>query len=86
MMEPNTTLRGVKQELTDFRCEFCASFEKLKDSIDDKFCINTRLDLSECNVKRSVTEEHNESIMTIKNSIIDALKEENLKLQKKVEE
>ena len=33
---------------------------------------------------KSVTEEVNESIMSIKNTIIDALKEENLKLQNKV--
>ena len=37
------------------------------------------------NIKNSVTEEVNESIMSIKNTIIDALKEENLKLQNKVE-
>ena len=40
----------------------------------------------EYNIKRSVTQEVNESIMSIKNSIIDALKEENLKLQNKVKE
>ena len=34
--------------------------------------------------KKSVTAEVNESIMSIKNTIIDALKEENLKLQNKV--
>ena len=34
--------------------------------------------------KKSVTEEVNESIMSINNTIIDALKEENLKLQNKV--
>ena len=36
------------------------------------------------NIKKSVTEEVNESIMSIRNTIIDALKEENLKLQNKV--
>ena len=35
-------------------------------------------------VKFTVTEEVHESIMSIKNTIIDALKEENLKLQNKV--
>ena len=34
--------------------------------------------------KKSVTEEVNESIMSIKNTIIDALKEESQKLQNKV--
>ena len=35
-------------------------------------------------IKKSVTEEVNESIMSIKNTIIDGLKEENLKPQNKV--
>ena len=33
------------------------------------------------NIKKSVTEEVNESITSIKNTIIDALKKENLRLQ-----
>ena len=38
-----------------------------------------------CNsIKKSFTEEVNESIISIKSTIIDALKEENLKLQNKV--
>ena len=36
-------------------------------------------------IKKSVTEEVNESIMSIQNTIIDALKEKNLELQKKVQ-
>ena len=77
MAEPNTRLSGVKQELSVFKSEFSSSFEKLKDSITSKFSdIDARLD--------EVTEEVNESIMSIKNTIIDALKEENLKLQNKV--
>ena len=42
------------------------------------------MDKIEKNIKKSVTEEVNESIVSIKNTIIDALKEENLKLQNKV--
>ena len=85
MAEPNTNLSGVKQELSVFKSAFSSSFEKLKDSIIVKFSdINARLDKIEGNIKKSVTEEVNESIMSIKNTIIDALKEENLKLQNKV--
>ena len=36
------------------------------------------------NTQKSVTEEVNQSIMSTQNMIIDALKEENLKLQNKV--
>ena len=57
----------------------------MKGNITVKFAnINARLDEIEKNIKKSVTEEVNESIMSIKNTIIDALKEENLKLQNKV--
>ena len=85
MAEPNTRLSGVKHELSIFKSEFSSSFEKLKDSITVKFSdINAQLDNIEKNIKKSVTEEVNESIMSIKNTIIDALKEENLKLQNEV--
>ena len=86
MAEPNTRLSGAKHELTVFKAEFSSSFEKLKDSITVKFSnINARLDeIEKKNIKKSVTEEVNESIMSIRNTIIDALKEENLKLQNKV--
>ena len=85
MAEPNTRLSGVKQELSVFKTEFSSSFEKLKDSITVKFSdMNARLDEIEKNIKKSVTEEVNESIMSIKNKITDPLKEENLKLQKRV--
>ena len=40
--------------------------------------------LKKKNIKKSVTQEVNERIMSIKNTIIDALKDENLKLQNKV--
>ena len=77
MAEPNPTLSGVKQELSVFKSEFSSSFEKLKDKFSD---INARLDEIEKNIKKLVAEEVNESIMSIKNTIIDALQEENLKL------
>ena len=42
------------------------------------------MDEIEKKLKKSVTEEVKKSIMSIKNTIINALKEENLKLQNKV--
>ena len=84
MAESNTRLSGVKQELSVFKPEL-SSFEKLKDSITVKCSnINARLDeIEKKQTKKSVTEEDNESIMSIKNTIIDSLKEEHLKLQLK---
>ena len=77
MAKPNPTLSGVKQELSVFKSEISSSFEKLKEKFSD---INTRLNEIEKNIKKLVAEEVNESIMSIKNTIIDALQEENLKL------
>ena len=86
MAEPNRRLIGVKQELTVSKSEFSSFFEKLEDSITVKFSdIDAWLnEIEKKNIKKSVTEEVNKSIMSIKNTIIDALKEENLKLQNKV--
>ena len=45
MAEPNTRLRGVKQELSIFKSEFSSSFEKLKESLTVTFSdINARKD------------------------------------------
>ena len=76
--EPYTRLSGVKQKLSVFKSEFISSFEKLKDSITVRFSvINAELDeIEKKNIKKSVTEEVNGSIMSIKNMIIDALKKE----------
>ena len=82
MAEPNTRLSEVKQELSVFKSEFSSFFEKLKDNITVKFSdINAQLheiEKKKKNIRKSVTEEVNE------NTIIDALKEENLKFQKKL--
>ena len=84
MAEPNTRLSGVKQEVSIFKSEFSSSFENLKDSITVKFSdINARLDEIEKNIKKSLIEEVNESIMSIKNTIIDALKKKR-KSKKKI--
>ena len=85
MTEPNTRLSGVKQELSAFKSKFSFPFEKLKDILTVKLSdINDRLDEIEKKIKKSVTEEVNERIMSIKTTIIVALKKENPKLQNKV--
>ena len=83
MAEPNIRLSGVKQEQSVFKSEFSLSFENLRDNV--KFSnIKTRLNKIENNFKKSLAEEVNESIMSIKNSIIDALRKENLNHENKV--
>ena len=59
----------------------------LKNSVDQKFnSINSRLDQKESNIQKNITNVVNESIMSIKDSIIDSLKEENMKLQSRVQQ
>ena len=75
----------MKQELSVFKSEFSFPFKKLKDILTVKLSdINDRLDEIEKKIKKSVTEQVNERIMSIKTTIIVALKKENPKLQNKV--
>ena len=83
MAEPNVRLSGMKQELSVFKSEFSSSFEKLKDSIILNFLILMLDWMKSKKTKKSVTEEVNVRI-SIKNRIIDTVKEKNLKLQNKV--
>ena len=83
----NTRLSGMKQSLADFKNDFNSSLPCLKSSIDQKFnIINSRLDQIEANIQKNITDVVNESIMSIKDSIIDALQEENIKLRSRVEQ
>ena len=71
---PNTG----KHEPSVFKSKFSSSFQNFKDIINIKFSvINAQLNDVKNNIKKLVTEEFNGSIMSIKNSIIDALREEN---------
>ena len=59
----------------------------LKNSIDQTFNnSNNRLDQIVGNIQKNTTDVVNESIMSIKDSIIDVLKEENVKLHSRVEQ
>ena len=59
----------------------------LKNSIDQTFNnINNLLDQIVGNIQKNTTDVVNESIMSIKDSIIDVLKEENVKLHSRVEQ
>ena len=58
----------------------------MKNEIQSKFKnLNTRLNQIESNWKSNITEQVNESIMSVKDSIITALKDENKMLQVKAE-
>ena len=86
----NTRLEGMKQELQDLKQDINLSLADFKASIDKKFdVISNILNATEENFQRNVndiiTKELNESVMSIKDSIINALKEETFRLQQKVQ-
>ena len=86
----NTRLEGMKQELQDLKKDINLSLADFKASIDKKFdVISNILNATEENFQRNVndiiTKELNESVMSIKDSIINALKEETFRLQQKVQ-
>ena len=86
----NTRLEGMKQELQDLKKDINLSLADFKASIDKKFDVTSNiLNATEENFQRNVndiiTKELNESVMSIKDSIINALKEETFRLQQKVQ-
>ena len=82
----NPWLSDMKQDLVDFKNNFNSSLSCLKNSIDQKLNnINSRLDQIEVNMQKNITDVVNESIMSVKDSIIDALKAESMKLKSRVE-
>ena len=86
----NTRLEGMKQELQDLKKDINLSLADFKASIDKKFdVISNILNATDENFQRNVndiiTKELNESVMSIKDSIINALKEETFRVQQKVQ-
>ena len=85
MTEHNTRLGSIKEESHEFKAEFNSLLADLKNEIQTKFGnINNKLNEIENNIKSNITEQVNESIISIKESIINALKEENKLLKSKV--
>lgn len=86
---PNTRLGGEKQELHDLKRDVNSSLTEFKSSIGTKFDgIYKRLNNVEKKIQKYVrniiSKELTESITSVRDSIIDALEEENLELQKEV--
>ena len=74
----NTRFGGIKEDTQDFRSDFNSLLSGLENEIQSKFeNINTRLNKGESNLESIITEQVNESIMSIKDSINTATKDEN---------
>ena len=75
---------GIKREIHEFKSEFHSLLADLKNEIQTKYGNNRKLNEIENNIKSNITEQVNESIISIKESIINALKEENKLFKSKV--
>ena len=85
-MAENTRLGGIKQEFQEFKNSFKVMISDLRLDMERKF-ENTNKRLEELNdhLKTNIVDQMNESVMSIKDTIIDALKEDNAQLRNKVE-
>ena len=85
-MVESTRFGSIKQEILDLKNEFNSIISSFKDEIHQNFdTMNNRLNTMESSLKSIISDQVKESIMKVKDSVIEALKEDNLKLQKKVE-
>ena len=76
-------LGGVKQEIQDLKSGFESSINQAKVSIDGKFSeINLQLKVIKESFASTVNDIVMESILKVKDSIIEALKKENIKFKK----
>ena len=76
-------LGGVKQEIQDLKSGFESSINQVKVSIDGKFSeINLQLKVIKESFASTVNDIVMESILKVKDSIIEALKKENIKFKK----
>ena len=85
-MAENTRLGGIKQEFQEFKNSFQVMISDLRLDMERKFeNTNNRLEELNVHLKTNIVDQMNESIMSIKDKIIDALKEDNAQLRTKVE-
>ena len=74
------------QEFLDHKNEVGAFNSNMKDEIQQKFeTINNRVNTMENSIKTILSFKVSESIMKVKDSVIDALQDDNHKMQKEVE-
>ena len=82
----NTRLCGTKQELHDFKNDFSAQLSDLINILNETFVsLYKLLDESEGKIKANINDIVTESLMSLKDLIIEALKAVNLKLKCRVD-
>ena len=82
----HTRLGGLMQDLQEFKSEFNNLLTDLKKEISSKFeNVSERLNQLEENFKNNLEKQISESIMSVKDTIITSLKQDNSQLQAKAE-
>ena len=85
-MAENKRLGGIKLEIQEFKNSFQVMISDLRLDMERKFeNTNNRLEELNDHLKTNIVDQMNESVMSIKDTIIDALKEDNAQLRNKVE-
>ena len=82
----STRSGGMKQDILDFENEFASSLESLKSSIDEKInFVYEHFDSITNNIEKNMVVIVSDSLIEVKDAIIEALRAENMKHQQKVE-
>ena len=84
-MNESTRLGSIKQEIIHLKNEVNTLMSNFKGEIQQKFAtVNKRINTMESSVKTIISDQVSERIMRVKDSVIEALKENNLKMQKRL--
>ena len=84
-MNESTRLGSIKQEILYLKNEVNTLMSNFKGEIQQKFAtVNKRINTMESSVKTIISDQVSERIMRVKDSVIEALKENNLKMQKRL--
>ena len=80
-MSESTTLGSIKQDILDLKNEVSTLMSNFKDEIQQKFeTMTNRLNTKENSIKTIILDQVSEIIVKVKDSVTEALKEDNLKM------
>ena len=80
-MSESKTLGSIKQDILDLKNEVSTLMSNFKDEIQQKFeTMTNRLNTKENSIKTIILDQVSEIIVKVKDSVTEALKEDNLKM------
>ena len=80
-MSESTRLGSIKQDILDLKNEVSTLMSNFKDEIQQKFeTMTNRLNTKENSIKTIILDQVSEIIVKVKDSVIEALKEDNLQM------